>query len=971
MQGQQYGEEPIEQDYNNLTNDTQMGYQMVDGTQNGLGDDHNAMQNDQVLLEEKPESTPTFDDEVDEIADNTQNGDHNEEFQSEKMEMQVNDDQYPEKMANSHQFRESREDLEEAGDKTSINSEDILLQNKAVSEANAQTTESEMMNVVDNQKDEQSLSDSDSDSSDNEAEDPVPVKASTEPQVEELEDAEKENVKFEEEPEANTFEITKDSEGPIAEEVTLKLEQFEDHEDKVAEIKEFKEEIKNTNIAPEEKEHDQVEEASQNESLLVSKETGVEEKIELLESPQLEEKDFEEDEQMKMKNYNHTDNQATKEEKTIESFNSQNVILNEPVESQNFEFTEEETGHQENVKDDFDIQKPLAPVEEKFDGSEDDFSVEQASVDPVINICAEVPQATEVQNYQELDNNVVDEFVQEETSASLQSTADTMEMQAKIQEFEELEGESMIKTQEVEAQASNSSQLNKTHVDNLSEVTSPRVLEKAFCDYQEIEMKKEVPMPVFDDTKMQEPAYEIAKEPNSESEKEKVSATFIEAVQSELHEPMYACQKDEPKVEAVEEDRKEDIFNELDANVTSAEEPRVDIKQEELIQETLLEKEEKVIKTMNQELHTENVDVQIEAKEEIAENKSTDIEPTQTPQQEKEIVEKVELGAVNTPTDATSIETTNDYQTPSNDSVTNDQSKDDPKPLVDETMVAQPDMKPDEKVSADDVAKAAKSAAKSLASAVKKSPKPPTTLALTKTTPKAAGKSGPAPPATRAATRPRAVPSTTKAPATTKAAPTTGPKTTTRPTSASLASAKPLTNGAARPSTRPASTRPATAPTSKAPIPRPQTSRPATTSTRTARSTTQTARPETKTTSSTSTTPTPKPAGVARMKITPRTTSTSRLREASAARVKAERATTPASKPQTPTARTPLSSRTTPTTKAPPKRTPTKPTSASASSKELANTPFAKRQARLRAKSTEKKAPAEKKENTEDNGTAE
>ena len=968
MQGQQYGEEPIEQEYNNLTNDTKMDYQMVEGTQNGLGDDHNAMQNDQVLLEEKPESTPTFDDELDEIAVNTQNDDHNEESYSEKIEMQVNDDLYPEKMENSHQFRESREDLEEAGDKTSIISEDISLQNKAAVEANSQTTESEMMDVVDNQKDEKSPSDSDSDSSGDEADDPVPAKASTEPQVEELEDAVKENVKFEEEPE----EIT--TEGPVAEEDTCKLEQFEDYEDKVMEIKEFKEEKENTNIAPEEKEHDQLEEASQNESLLVSKETGVEEKIELLESPQLEEKDFEEDEQMKMQNYNHTDNQvpmeATKEEKSIESFNSQNVILNEPVESQNFEFTQEETGRQENMKDDFDIQKPLAPVEEKFDGSEDDFSVEQASVDPVINICAEVPHATEVQNYQELDNNVVEEFVQEETSASLQSTAfDTMEMQAKNQEFEAMVGESMIKTQEVEAQASNSSQLTKTQADNLSEVTSPTVLEKAFDDYQE--MKKEVPMPVFDDTKMQEPAYEIAKEPKSEAEKEKVSATFIEAVQSELHEPIYACQKDEPKAETVEEERKEDFVTELDANETPAEEPRVDIKKEELIQETLLEKEETVIKTMNQELDNENVDVQIEAKEETAEHEIIDIEPTQTPQQEKEIVEKVELGAVNTPADATSIETTNDYQTPSNDSVTNDQSRDDPKPLVDETTVAQPDIKPDEKVSADDVAKAAKSAAKSVASAVKKSPKPPTTLALTKTTPKAAGKSGSAPPATRAATRPRAVPSTTKAPATTKAAPTTGPKTTTRPTSASLASAKPLTSGAARPSTRPATTRPATAPTSKAPIPRPQTSRPATTSTRTARSTTQTARPETKTTSSTSTTPTPKPAGVARMKITPRTTSTSRLREASAARVKAERATTPASKPQTPTARTPLSSRTTPTTKAPPKRTPTKPTSASASSKELANTPFAKRQARLRAKSTEKKAPAEKKENTEENGTAE
>merc|ERR1740129_984678 len=100
---------------------------------------------------------------------------------------------------------------------------------------------------------------------------------------------------------------------------------------------------------------------------------------------------------------------------------------------------------------------------------------------------------------------------------------------------------------------------------------------------------------------------------------------------------------------------------------------------------------------MNQELSSQSADVQkIEGKEEIVEPEISNIEPTQTPQQEKENVEKVEPEAVNTPADATSIETTNDYQTPSNDSVTNDRSSDDPKPLVDETTPAQPDIKPDE-----------------------------------------------------------------------------------------------------------------------------------------------------------------------------------------------------------------------------------------------------------------------------------
>ena len=965
MQEQQCGEEPTEQDYNNLTNDTEMGYQMDEGTQKGFGDDHQDMQNDQDLLVEEPKSTLTFDavnnDELDEMAV-TVNIQNSEEIHSENMEMKVKDDQYPEIIEDSHQFETSREYLEAAENKSSTTAE-----NQVVHEENDGTTDSEVMAVVDDQEEDKSQSDSDSDSSGDEME--RPAEASTDPSAEDLEDALKDDKKFDQEEETNNCEITRDSDEPVAKEVSFESEQVEDQEDKVKDKEDFKEEIASASFAQEEKEHDQLGEPSQNESLLVSEETGAEQKIELPETPQLEEKDFEEHEQMKMQNYIHADNhvpvETTEEEK---AFNGQNDILNEPDDSQNIGFEQEETGHQENVKDDFDIQKPFeAPVEEKFDGSEDDFSVEQAqaSVDPVINISAEVLHATEVQSYQELDNNIVDEFVQEETRASLQSTGlDTMEMKPDNQAIEELEGQGGIKTQDIEAPAQSDIQSIKSPADDLLTlpgITQPTVLDTTSDNNQEIKMKIEDPMPVFDDTKMKEPAYEIAKEPETKVEKEKVSdvlsagATFIEAVQSELHEPIFACPKDGQKFEDAEEDKKEEEA-----------EPTANLKKEELIQETLLEKEETLIKTMNQELSSQSGQ-KIEGKEEVAKPEISNIEPTQTPQQEKENVEKVEPEAVNTPADATSIETTNDYQTPSNDSVTNDRSSDDPKPLVDETTPAQPDIKPDEKASVDDVAKAAKS----VTSALKKSAKPPTTLALTKTTPKAAGKAGPAQPSTRATTKPRAAPSTTKAPAPSKAASTTGPKTTTRPSSAAQTSAKPLTSGAARPTTRPASTRPSTAPAAKPPTSRPLTSRPATTSTRTARSAAQTARPETKTSSSTVTTPTPRPAGVARMKITPRTTSTSRLREASAARVKAERATTPASKPQTPTARTPLSSRTTPTTKAPTKRTPNKPTSASASSKELANTPFAKRQARLRAKSTEKKAPAEKREITEVNGTTE
>ena len=118
-----------------------------------------------------------------------------------------------------------------------------------------------------------------------------------------------------------------------------------------------------TNFATEEKEHEPLVEVSQNESLLVSEETGAQEKIGLLESPQLEEKDFQEDEQMSI---NHTDNRVQietfEEEKAVESFNSPKDILDEPVDSQNIGFEQEETEHQEIVKDDFDIQQPFAVI---------------------------------------------------------------------------------------------------------------------------------------------------------------------------------------------------------------------------------------------------------------------------------------------------------------------------------------------------------------------------------------------------------------------------------------------------------------------------------------------------------------------------------------------------------------------------------------------------------------------------------
>ena len=243
-------------------------------------------------------------------------------------------------------------------------------------------------------------------------------------------------------------------------------------------------------------------------------------------------------------------------------------------------------------------------------------------------------------------------------------------------------------------------------------------------------------------------------------------------------------------------------------------------------------------------------------------------------------------------------------------------------------------------VAASAAAVAAAAVTKTAVNSVKKSPKPPTSLALLKTTPKAAGKSALAPSAKPTATKPRV-------PVGSTAAKAGAPKTTTRPSSATQSTAKPSTIGVSRSTPRPASARPLTAKTT-------------TVNSRVTRSLQPDSKPTGRSTpSTTSSTPTPRPTAL-RMKITPRETSTSRLRAASAARVKAEqKVTTPLSKPQTPTARTPISSRITPTSKTPPKRTPTKPTSASASSKELANTPFAKRQARLRAKSTDKKTTKE------------
>ena len=862
MQEQQYGEEPIEEDYNNLTNDSEMGNQINEDNQKGFGDDQDITQKDQVLDEGQPKLTPTPDAfRSDQLADfltvKTDNCDHIVDIQSEEME---------ETVINDH---------EKIDDEIETNGEKSFLQEESYNEAQAP------INLID----------SSSDSSDSEAEGPVANDTR-----------------------ATSFEI--------------EAELIEEQKDEMKEIEEFAEESKTLNFEAEEQKKELLGEDSQTEILLVCKETSAE-KIDLPESTQLEENYFQDDEQMKMEEHQLSEPEPTKEEEdSIESIKIKNAILDEPVNTP--DFAKEEPSHHEMVEDAFDIQKPIeVPVGEKFDGSE--FYVGQAGVDPVINICAEVPPAPEVQSYQELDNNTVEEFVQEEP----QSTAlDTKEMQGdnegRQNDIKEFGDQDVSKPKEN------------------TEVTLPGMIQPTVLV---IEPQSE---PVFDANKMQDPAYEIAKESNVEDKKAVfASATsteksLVEAVQSELHESSLACQQEEPKGENL----KEPVIE-------------FEVKKEDLKQEPVIEKEG-AQEVVNVKIPTENKDVLlVEAKEEIKKQEISAMEPTQTIQIQKESSEKIEPEAVNTLADATSIETTNDYQPPSNDSVTNDKASDDTKPLVDEIKPAQQDTKPDEKVSAADVAQVAKSATKSVVSAVKKSPKPPTTLALTKTTPKAAGKPAPAPTSTRAVTKPRV------APPTTKAATSTGPKTTTRPTSASLASAKPLTNGAARPSTRPATTRPATAPTtSRAPLSRPQTTRPATTSTKAASSAAQGAGAETRTLTSTSVTPAPRPAGVTRMKITPRTTSTSRLREASAARVKAERATTPASKPQTPAARTPLASRTTPTTKTPTKRTPTKPTSASASSKELANTPFAKRQARLRAKSTEKKpAPAESKETAEVNGT--
>ena len=343
---------------------------------------------------------------------------------------------------------------------------------------------------------------------------------------------------------------------------------------------------------------------------------------------------------------------------------------------------------------------------------------------------------------------------------------------------------------------------------------------------------------------------------------------------------------------------------------------------------------------------------EIEESIESKENEMS-VEKQERTEIESTVSDEIEAENVNAPADATSIETTTDYQPPSNDRVINDTNSDDTNPKVEENQATEPqieEVKLNEKVPTDDVAKLAKSVVKSAAPGAKKSPKPPSTLALTKTTPKAAGRAAPAP-----AAKPR-VP---------RAAAAASPRPSARPGSGAvpLTSAKPVSTGVTRAAPRPAP-RPATAPTTtRAAPPRPQPgTRPmSSTAPGPARLPRQRPQPEQKPASTKlETKPEAPRLGAVRMKITPRPTSTSRLREASAARAKAElKVTSPASKATTP-ARTPLSARAAPPAKTPPKRTPTKPSSASASSKELANTPFAKRQARLRAKSTEKKGPVKR-----------
>lgn len=470
------------------------------------------------------------------------------------------------------------------------------------------------------------------------------------------------------------------------------------------------------------------------------------------------------------------------------------------------------------------------------------------------------------------------------------------------------------------------------------------------------------------------PSIEISQEPETVEATDEVTETATEANEEQVNEEMELMEETKveernivPPTETFDSDEVKETIEKVVAidetidEIITTKEPAVERFEEDEISDASIERVE------TKEQNIENVETKIEADTEPQVAEEELIAPVEPADAAKVLAdaEKSEASsgpiATNGWADDASIETTEDNDPVLSDKITNDDRMDN------KHVVELPQSAPQQEIPMEDESKSVEVEVKApvtevtevtevngvteaavvtaavvgvvgAVGAVRKSPKPPSTLALTKTT------------TSKPAGKPKE-PISTKAPAKSR-----------------LSSSKPLVGalgGSSRPgsgvASRPA--RPATAPQR---TPRPTTStsttRPssATTAARPGASATtratRTVQPEVKPAGKT--TPPARPSGTAglRMKLTPRPTSTSRLREASAARVKA--ATPIASKPQpSGGARTPLSQRVTTASASSQSRTktPTKPSSASASAKELPNTPFARaRQARLAAKERQK-----------------
>ena len=443
---------------------------------------------------------------------------------------------------------------------------------------------------------------------------------------------------------------------------------------------------------------------------------------------------------------------------------------------------------------------------------------------------------------------------------------------------------------------------------------------------QETEIKSEIEEE-YEKVQSQIPSIEISQELETIETTDEVTIMANEAA---MIDP------EESRAELLEEQTNEAIDMMKDINMAPPTE-RFDSDEKETIEEIIITKEPEVGRFEEKEdIKVSEISVElVEETEQSIDNVQTEIETEIEPVEVQADAEKSEAcndGAA----DDVSMETAENNHPVLSDKITNDDKLE----VVEVPQSAPPQeiLKGDEEVEVKDQVTEAAVVTAVAVGAVRNSPKPPTTLALTKTTTsKPQGKSKET--------------GVTKAPAKSRL---TSTKPLVPPTSRPSSAVTSRTTTASRPTSRPATApqrpqRPSTRPSSATTAARPgvQSTKP----TITARPT-RTGQPEAKAPGKT--TPPVRPSGTAalKMKLTPRPTSTSRLREASAARVKAATPTT--SKPSTPAAaRTPLSQRVTASQTR--TKTPTKPSAASASAKELPNTPFARaRQARLAAKEKQK-----------------